>query len=1008
MHQSKKMKPYLLSFCLLLLCSTCFCQWSDTTNQFYDSLAMPVAVTTNDQINSLVIKSAVDESYFVVWEDNRNAGTNLYDIYAQKYDKSGKALWPVNGVPVATGSTNQQYSTTKNGYSGDNDYRNVSHAASDGAGGFYIAYADLVRLGSHDFSRVCVQHVLSTGSVVFGDTGFVIGDPSELANTEYSSPQLVEDGKGGFFIGYARGKLQQSQSIMSVQMFCYKDEGGTLKRYGGGTMNESGLQRSTPAPCGARLYLDPVDPSFATGFFMFSDLQGGAGVIMMEQLQNVQVNVIAFNRLCRVKKDCHTVVYRRFSDKIATTRFDYDYKKDSVVRLYSFTTYNYEVSCRPSNNPDVIVVYTNTEIENGGDGYFSISNRHLYGVWEPNAVMMPTDGNVDVCLATWNQRDFNSATNSLSNWYTRSISFRMEKYDSVPYELGSNTDFPYFAYRPFPPGGLVLDKLNTDGLGQVDTLLQTQSTSQYEYTLAASGNRALLATNSISAQNATQFPIYYQELKLSRVSADSFAMNLATPTQSGIQLGAGQTATRYLYPQFATDGDGHALFYMSELGKYIHVSPVEPGGKLSWGSLGLPLSAAVVNGSTIYTEAPFAVMGNDGKAVIAWQDQRRTSSGFIGQNIYLRHLDSLTIPGYKPALRKVQSLGANTTIGVPQILNGSSNAWTSLFTVVNKPGVGVVDYSPVAQIKDDYDLGVVSVQTYQNPGVTRLTPAGKPYLNRNYTISVTNHPTGANISIRLIFTKAEFEALKAADPSIQTPGDLSVIKQSNPGGTVPAVYSPVAGEQGIQPLTWAAIDSSGYYIELTISDFSNFFITKSQAALPLTWLNVAAERINSSEASVSWQVAQELNTKIYNVQYSYTGRDFLNTCSVAAKGLTTTTNYQCVVPADATRTMYFRVQEVDQDGRVYYSKVVLLAGDAQPQIRLSPNPARDFVTLQLPANNTVKTVALLNGVGAVIWKMPAGTIGSTVRIPLTSAPGAFYVKVTDDTGVRVFKLIKGF
>ncbi len=65
-------------------------QWSNTTNQFYDSLHMPVCTAGKDQAKSIVVKSYPDSGYFLIWEDIRT--NNVIGIYAQKFDKNGNRL----------------------------------------------------------------------------------------------------------------------------------------------------------------------------------------------------------------------------------------------------------------------------------------------------------------------------------------------------------------------------------------------------------------------------------------------------------------------------------------------------------------------------------------------------------------------------------------------------------------------------------------------------------------------------------------------------------------------------------------------------------------------------------------------------------------------------------------------------------------------------------------------------------------------------------------------------
>ena len=67
----------------LLVMSECSAQWSNTTNQFYDSLHMAVCTDVNTQQHPIVVKSYPDDGYFIIWEDGRNTATTKMDIYAQ-------------------------------------------------------------------------------------------------------------------------------------------------------------------------------------------------------------------------------------------------------------------------------------------------------------------------------------------------------------------------------------------------------------------------------------------------------------------------------------------------------------------------------------------------------------------------------------------------------------------------------------------------------------------------------------------------------------------------------------------------------------------------------------------------------------------------------------------------------------------------------------------------------------------------------------------------------------
>ncbi len=126
--------------------------------------------------------------------------------------------------------------------------------------------------------------------------------------------------------------------------------------------------------------------------------------------------------------------------------------------------------------------------------------------------MLSTEGNIDALLVTWNQRNY--ANSQVTNWSTRGIVLAMEKYDSLPYQLCSG------AARPAG-----MNKIN-EGKADMDTLIAPSAASYfYDYSLTGSGGRAFAITsvNGLSGGSGPS-PFYYQEAKIIRQDADSFAL----------------------------------------------------------------------------------------------------------------------------------------------------------------------------------------------------------------------------------------------------------------------------------------------------------------------------------------------------------------------------------------------------------------------------------------------------------------------------------------------------
>ncbi|MDE1193110.1 MAG: T9SS type A sorting domain-containing protein [Arachidicoccus sp.] len=1017
------MKHLFISLLFGLLTTTVYAQWSDTTNQFYDSLDMPVAQAINDQQNSLVIKSESDGGYFIVWEDKRNLRSDgIYtsvDIYAQKYDKDGNRLWTENGIPVATGDDDQQYSNISNGTENYTNYHNANHAASDGNGGFYIAFT------TANNNDVYIQHILGNGSRVFADEGYGLAVHANQPIAYYSQPQLIADGNGGFFIGY----LSQHGDFIDCDVFCYKDENGSLKSYGGGVMNQYQQLVQVTGECG--IYQTPafVYSMAAKSYYIFPDGQGGCGVAMALET-NAQQDFPAYNFLGRAKKDCHVikdVVYNRAG---APGRSEYFYKKDTVIRAYSLSISILSMTCSVQTDPtDPPEFYSYDSYFINNFGYLSLVDKSVYGVSKVYGTVLHTDGNINAIVVTWNEHDY--INSSVTDFCTRGRVFPMEIYDSLPYQLCTDTSHVYLSYNPVPPAGM--NKIN-EGASDVDTLLAPLHTDNsgnfYDYSLTGAGNRVFLvsSSNGLSGSSAAS-PFYYQEAKIFRQNADSFALKLNTSNKKGIVLGTGTGNDKFLYLSGDTNSNA-TFYYIGPNGSYyVNASPIGETGKLWWSSLGIPLNSGGAASRYYYPTSAFLFMDTNGKGVVSWSDGRKTPTDYTGQNIYMRHLDKLLDNNYQPPLLKSQlivdstklssgSTYSNSSSSNPQSLSGISDAWTT-FSIqrvgidYNAVNLGGAPVTPVAQIKDDYNLGAVTVQVNESyiPAV-RTTPEGHPYLGRNYTIAVTNQPpAGASVHVRLIFTKSEFDSLKAHDASVQDPGDLAVLKQPNGTGTLSSNYTPVAGEIGIKPDSWGAIEAdgliSGYYIEITISGFSNFFVMSANSILPVSLQGFTATALKNTSL-LQWHTVSETNNSHFDIERSADDKNFIKIGTVRGYGTTSIPqDYNFTDQTPIIGNNYYRLAQVDMDGKTAYSETRLLTfgKNAEDVFKAFPNPSKGAVHIQFSgAAEGGKVLEIFSSAGQKVFGqiIVAGTMQQDIDISLLQS--GIYILKYGNENVKIIKI----
>jgi hypothetical protein len=801
------MKAFILA--VILLSSTAAqAQWSNTDNNFADSLHMPVAVAARDQLKPIVINSSSDGAYFVIWEDHRNYPTNKRDIYAQKYDKDGRRLWAEDGVPVASGPRDQYYTpfSSSTASSSEADYRNYSYAADDNNGGFFIAWRD-DSVANRTWGRIAVQHVGSTGEARFGQSGKVVAFTAPPSTFDYSFPQVIQDGQNGFFLSFLRNYGSNAQ-LFAVG---YSINGTNLRSYGGGEMNANAYITERPGGCGPRYELT-FDLPRVLDYFIWPDKQGGCNVVMSMHGKTdgagTYSGILGYNRLTRIKKDKKAIVRRRVNSIVDTKILERNYKKDSVVVLYQLYFFTDPTKC---NN----VSYDNFHIENAGHGYLAIDRG--YDFHFAKGTTISTGGNINIDFIAASKRVMQGS--SIGKFTPTAYALPAEIYDAIPYQLDSD-DVEYRAIRT-EPEGKVLDKVTFPK----DTILASESYFS-DFALKSSGSKIYATALIDEIPGAGKF-VYLQHLNLEKTGDNNFEIKYSTGRKKGIVIGKeirtgfGNRDINYDRPQISMDGQGNAVFYITDLQRAIRVSPVKNGTQLSWGSMGRSIGGGKHNTSSYTTHSPVLRMKDgDATGVIAWTDFRNHPPN-TAPNIFIRHLNEISESSLSQPYTRIRQLPGGVAMGIPSYIAGSSKS----FSILEVSGGTAFPPHAVAELEDIFDLGSVDINVFQHTGSVRKFQ-DTAYMNINYTIKPSQNPSGA-LKVRLFFSRQDFLALQSVDPTILHPGFLAVIQQPNNTSNVPSSYTPVVGEREITPEEWK-VAPGGYYLQFSIDRFSNFFIRKNK------------------------------------------------------------------------------------------------------------------------------------------------------------------------------------
>jgi hypothetical protein len=197
----------------------------------------------------------------VAWVDGRVGFCGLSfkgdcDIYAQRFDATGKALWQTDGIPVVTAPQNQ-------GISG-------IAMASDGFGGAVLAWED-----GRSCCTIFAQRVDSAGKQVWLTDGVQVSPPPTLvAGCICEPPQIVGDGTGGAIVSWWNNQVILREQAQTISVQKLDPTGKAVWGNSGVTVD---MQVMSPAPDGERRY-----------FRMVAD---GAGGVTFAANQNVSISI---------------------------------------------------------------------------------------------------------------------------------------------------------------------------------------------------------------------------------------------------------------------------------------------------------------------------------------------------------------------------------------------------------------------------------------------------------------------------------------------------------------------------------------------------------------------------------------------------------------------------------------------------------------------------------------------------------------------------------------------
>jgi hypothetical protein len=268
----------------------------------------------------------------------------------------------------------------------------------------------------------------------------------------------------------------------------------------------------------------------------------------------------------------------------------------------------------------------------------------------------------------------------------------------------------------------------------------------------------------------------------------------------------------------------------------------------------------------------------------------------------------------------------------------------------------------------------INSPTWQTSGAALGDASAHDYVNATKTASI-NHPSGENFLVTSTSGSPAGIQVYRVDEQPNTLTGASGVGVNNKyfgvfqaGGTSPqytAVYN-YTGNPSVTPAiesqlrlnkrsdnattSWTLLPDVANEPANTITvtgQSTEYILGRIGGVLPITSFNFNAEKRDKS-VLLSWNYINNDNAFSYEIERSAENTSFIKIVNLTAKENSIT--YYHIDNNPAAGINYYRVKVITKTGSIAYSQIIKIDFASQNTITISPNPARNFITINTLIN----------------------------------------------------------
>jgi hypothetical protein len=388
--------------------------------------------------------------------------------------------------------------------------------------------------------------------------------------------------------------------------------------------------------------------------------------------------------------------------------------------------------------------------------------------------------------------------------------------------------------------------------------------------------------------------------------------------------------------------------------------------------------------------------------------------------------------------------GSNTVSYTITQTNGSADANTSNNTISQIINIGGAETSlsenfvgtnfPPAGFTV---LQLAGTGNWARANVGKNTTGSAKFDNYNYVANTASALTSGPIQIVGYATSAslQFHYAHASYSTTPEPDRLDVQISTNCGATwetlwtrtgsqlrtvTSAVTSPFTPSASQWTATPIVIDLNSYIGQVVqfrfraISGYGNNLylddVTLATTPLPLQFVSFTA-KLQNNKGLLEWRTANELNCDYFDIEKSTNGRNFTAIGRVEAKNAASN-GYTFIDEQLSNGTNYYRLLQVDKDGKSTYSTTVTLNTNKQNAevFTVYPNPVKQQATVNITSNTEQRvTLQVYNTLGKIVYSKSVQLFSGnqSINLDMKQLPaGVYSISLIGNDRVITQKLIK--